>query len=819
MNTNGIPVYWLKSTLEEQSEYGSLQAIKDAPLLSNPGLSVADVADVVEPVPTSYTNGSPSVSIIWRKDPEANTVDVANAIMSEIREFEASEDYPGVSITVVTDQSDYIERSINDLARNAVIGVVLAGIIVILFLWAFRASLIVTVSIPVSILVAFLLMYAFGVTINILTLGGLAIAVGRIVDNSIVSLENIYRHLQRGEGFRQAAIDGIKEIAMPITSATVATVVIFVPLILVGGLAGEMFRPFGLTVTFALLASLVVALMLVPPLSSFMGMRKVGFKGSDNWYTRAYTRALRWSLGHRAITLVIAVGLLLVSLFILPLLGTSFLPSHGEKMVTVEIQVPYGNDLDLAETIKQAEGKVEELKREEGKIRNYYAYMGSIMGEMGTGGGLATLMIELSGDADVEQQADVLREKFRPIFQTSPTTITVVEGDAGEAMMGGGQLEVRVVGEEEGELQPVQDMTEILTEMIRELEVKGDIENLESELVTKKGDASKEWKDDGLAEYAALTGQADVAEVRRQLEGEWAVMRFGWPIAQLGQTGPTVTIDGAPAQISVPGAVKSLSEGDIEVIQGLRIGADSPMRLGDLADVEFEYAEYNRAEGGYAGTITARIAADDVGSVNVKVQEMIDDLGELPDGIDEIKMGGVYEQMTEGFSDMYKAIAIAIGLVLVVLAISFRSWLTPLLIMVSMPLASIGAVLALLVTGKPVGMSAMVGILMLVGIVLTNAIVLLTFVDDRRKEGYSTHDALMDAGRIRLRPILMTAITTMIALVPLAIGLGEGVLIAAELGVVVIGGLFSSTLLTLLVIPVLYSLTDRLRRRAPSPSG
>jgi len=444
--------------------------------------------------------------------------------------------------------------------------------------------------------------------------------------------------------------------------------------------------------------------------------------------------------------------------------------------------------------------------------------MGSIMGEMGAGGGLATLMIELSGDADVEQQADVLREKFRPISETSPATITVVAGDVGEAMMGGGGLEVRVVGEEEGELQPVQDMTEILTEMIRDLEVEGDIENLESELVTKKGDASKEWKDDGLAQYAALTGQAEVAEVVGQLEGEWAMMRFGWPIAQLGQTGPTVTIDGAPAQISVPGAVKSLSEGDVQVIQGLRIGAASPMRLGDLADVEFEYAEYHRAEGGYAGTITATILADDVGAVNREVQKMIDDL-KPGDDIHEIKMGGVAEQMMEGFSDMYKAIAIAIGLVFVVLAISFRSWLTSLLIMVSMPLASIGAVLALLVTGKPVGMSAMVGILMLVGIVLTNAIVLLPFVDDRRKEGYSTHDALMDAGRIRLRPILMTAITTMIALVPLAIGLGEGVLIAAELGVVVIGGLFSSTLLTLLVIPVLYSLTERLRRRAPSPSG
>lgn len=810
LNNYGIPVSQLVAVLEAQSEYGALQDIRDTPLLSNPALvTIDDVADVVEPVPASYTNGKPSVSIFWRKAPEANTVDVANDIVYKISEFKASEDCPAdISVTVVMDQSDYIERSTNDLARNAIIGLVLAGIIVLLFLWAFRASLIVIASIPISILAAFLLMYAFDITINILTLSGLAIAIGRIVDNSIVSLENIYRHLQRGEGFRQSAIEGIKEIAMPITSATVATVAIFVPLVVVGGLVGEMFRPFALTVTFALLASLIIALMLVPPLSSFIGMRKVSFEEADNWYTRAYMKALRWSLGHRAITLLIAVGLFLISAFILPLVGTSFIPSGEEKMLSVEIQMPYGNDLDVAQKIRQVEAKVEELKQEEGKIRNYYAYMGSLFG-MESGGGIASMMIELSGDANMEQQATALREKFQSISETSSTTITVVAGDPGEAMMMGGGLEVRVIGKEEGSLEPVQEMTTTLTEMIRDLEVKGDIENLESELVTNQSDASKQWKPARLAQYAALTGQANIQLVQQQLEFEWLAMRFGWPLAPLEQTSPTVTIDGTVTEISVPGIVKSLS--DIGAIRELRIGAMSPMRLGELADVEWKPAEYRRAEGGYAGTITARIAAGDVGAVNQEVQAIIDGL-ELTDGVDEVKMGGVAEQMMEGFSAMFVAIVIAIGIVFVVLAISFRSWLIPLLIMVSMPLASIGAVLALLITGKTLGMSAMMGILMLVGIVLTNAIVLLTFVDNRRKEGYNAHDALMDAGRIRLRPILMTAITTMIALVPLAMGLGEGMLIAAELGVVVIGGLFSSTLLTLLVIPVLYSVTERLRR-------
>jgi HAE1 family hydrophobic/amphiphilic exporter-1 len=537
----------------------------------------------------------------------------------------------------------------------------------------------------------------------------------------------------------------------------------------------------------------------------------VTFEKADNWYTRGYTRVLRWALGHRALTLLIAAGIFVASIFILPLLGTSFLPTGGEKMVSVEIQMPYGNDRDLVQKIGEVEQKIDELGQEEGKIRNYYAYLGSLMGEMERG--IASIQIELSNDADIEQQADALRQKCQLIPETLPTTIKVTSGGIEEEMMGVGSLEVRVIGDKEGSLEPVQEVTKILTEKIQALETKGDIENLESALVINKTDVIKEWTNWNLA--LAATGQASVEDAIGLLELEWAMMRFGWPLEPLGQTSPTVEIDGVLTEMSVPGIVMSLS--DINTVKELRIGAASPVKLGDLADVDWGPAEYHRAEGGYAGTIVARIAVDDVGAVNQEVQEIIDSL-ELPDGVSEIKMGGIAEQMKEGFSDMFIAIAIAIGIVFIILVISFRSWLMPLLIMVSMPLATIGVVLALLVTGKELGMSAMIGILMLVGIVLTNAIVLLTFVDDRRKEGYGAYDALIDAGRIRLRPILMTAITTMIALVPLALGIGEGVLMAAELGVVVIGGLFSSTLLTLLVIPVLYSLTERLRRHAPLPS-
>jgi len=809
MNAVGVPVSWLVAALQGHADFESLQAVRETVLPD--GHTVAQVADVVEPLPSSYTNGNVSVEVMWMKDPEANTVDVANAVISIVRDFDES--HEAVLIDVVLDQSDYIESSINDLLVSAGIGVALAALVVLLFLWALGASLIITVSIPVSILVAMLLMEAFGITINIFTLGGLAVAVGRIVDNSIVSLENIYRHMQRGSPFREACIGGIKEVAMPITSATVATVAIFIPLMLVGGVVGEMFRPFSLTVTFALIASLVVALMLVPPLASYMGRGRVKFEGADNWYTRAYTRALKWSLGHRAVTLVIAIALFLVSIAILPMLGTSFLPSSGEKMLWVEIEMPYANDLVLTDKLKEVEDKVVELNAQDGQVEDYFAFLGSMMGEM-SGGGEATIVVVLSDASDSEEQADTFREMCRPLAGDN-TTIRVTGGSYTEQMMGSGGLEVWVVGEEDADLAVVEETTRTLTGKIRELEDEGRIENLESELATEKHDASRTWKPAAVAQYAELIGQTDMEMLVAQLDGEWINMRYGWPISQMGEQSPRVLINGTPTGITISGEVRSLPESQLGVIEDLRIGRDKPVKLSYLADVEFKSAAYNRADGGFAGTIEARIVAEDVGAVNREVQKMIDGMGEIP-GIDKIEIGGVAEQMTEGFSDMFIAIVVAIVIAFVVMAISFRSWLTPVLIMVSLPLASIGAVLALLATGKPVGMSAMMGILMLVGIVLTNAIVFLTFVDDRRKEGYGAYDALVDAGRIRLRPILMTALTTMIALVPLAVGVGEGVLIAAELGVVVIGGLFSSTLLTLLVIPVLYSLTERFRK---APAG
>ena len=828
MNTYSIPVSWLVSTLQSQAHYESIEAVQETPLLFNPAITLGDVSTIIEPLPDSYSDGKPAVSVIWRKDPEANTVDVANAIMEQTKEFQNNSTTAQIDISVVMDQSDYIEESISGLVRDAALGVILAGIVIYLFLWAFGASLIIIVSIPISIFVGFLMMYAFGVSINILTLGAMAIAVGRIVDNSIVSLENIYRHLQLGATFRDAAINGIKEVAMPITAATIATVAIFAPLMLVGGMIGELFRPFGFTLSFALIASLIVALMLVPPLASFMSRSKAKFEGSENWYTRAYTRTLRWSLTHRAITILIAIALFVASIFILPLVGTSFMDSGGEDTLAVEILMPYGNKAKVTEKIAQVEEKIRELDNEEGKVISYHSYMGNPTGAMGTDVGLATIMVELEPNTDKEQHAELLRNKCFSIEEANGTSIKVIAGSQQEEIMSSDRLEVRVIGTADGGLDSVQELTTILAEKIQAIEDSGDITNIESELVTELTNIT-------------ITGLPE------EYVMQWGWMRFGWPdiekngnsfylqlateededVMEMGSyrfkmvPAPTTSLPhDVTAEISIPRIVNEVAGTDqdelLESVKNLTVMdlSGTPITLRDLVgdeNIKWGAAEYLRFEGGYAGTIVAKVIADDIGAVTRDVQDIIN-ATTLPDGVSEVKIGGVKEQMEEGFQDMGIAILLAIVIVFLIMAIAFRSWLTPMLIMLSLPLASIGAVLALLITGRPMGMSAMMGLLMLVGIVLTNAIVLLTFVEDRRKEGSCTHDALMDAGRIRLRPILMTALTTMVALVPLSLGASGGGIIAAELGVVVIGGLLSSTLLTLIVIPVLYSVTDRVRR-------
>lgn len=797
MNQYGLSVATILGALPPEyqalSQQDLVAKVMDTPLGTDVALgSVATVDVGPSPLSTvTRTDGQPSLTINVLKDEESNTVKVANAVVDRVHRLEAGLPQ-GVELGVVADQSDFIEESIGTLVEKALMGGALAVVVVFLFLMAVRASLVTAISIPVSMFLGFLAMRAFGITINILTLSGMSIAVGRLIDDSIVIVEVIYRRLQKGEGFREAAIGGAREVATPITAATLATVAIFLPLAFVGGIVGELFKPFALTVTFAMLASLLVALMVVPTLSNFLVGGKARSKERESWYEKGYTPVLKWALRHRAVTLVSAALLFVGSLGLLGIIGTSFMSGMSEETLTVDIQLPPGST--IAATSDMA-AQVEAILDGYEDVKTYYTTVGTsatLMGAMSaaSGGGSNTASITVYLNSDPEAVAETLRRDCAGI--PGGDGIAVSSGGAG-AEMGFSGIELSIQGED------LEAIAATAGELLAALEDVEGVANLESELSTVIPRLSIQ------PDPAKMAALGLTQEQQERLTQEYYLLMNGGTVP-----GVTATVNGSSYALYVSGVAAGLT--GVEQASNLRIGYP-PVPLSEVAQVALipVPTHISHTDLKLSGTITGTITAKDVGAVNRAVEEKI--AGLPPHEGVEVKVSGITEEMNNAFTSMGIAIIAAIFISFLVVAITLRSVLNPLIIMFSLPLAAIGAFLGLLAGGYTLGVSGMMGILMLVGIVLTNAIVLIAVVEQLRKEGLSTHDALIQGAHTRLRPILMTALTTIFAMVPLALGVGSGTMIAGELAVVVIGGLFSSTLLTLVVIPVLYSLTDRLRRR------
>ncbi len=812
--TSNISVYQITSLLDDQ--YDSLEAIRNAPMGVDSSIVLGNIASVVPgPDPNTVitrTNGEASVAIFVMKHTDANTVDTANAVMEKARDIEA--DLNGdITVVPLLDQSEFIEDSVNQLLQMAIIGFILAIVVVFFFLRAFRASLVTSMSIPVSVLIGFLIMYFSNLTINLLTLSAMAIAVGRLIDNSIVVTEVIYRRMKDGEGWREAAIGGAKEVAAPLTSATLATVAIFLPLVFVGGIVGELFIPFALTITFALIASLLVALIVVPAFSKWFVGKKSNRKQekkaqpSTTWYQRWYVSLLKWALGHRAIVMVITSILFIGSIMLIPLIGTSFLGHMSEPMLVVQIELPPGTELNETRDVAV---EVESVIVDEVQNRQYYwstigtsaSLFGVISTIAGGGDNTAEITIMLEADTDMKKKRDALDKSLDDLRDSMGFDfVKVLTSEESEAGFMGGGVNLEVVGESRDE---VNHAAELLYERL--LDIDG-ISNLETQLTLVVPILNIELDLDKMIDMGLSDEQIKGAQQETYL------LRAGTSSDDV-----LVSIDGENYGITLKGISSELdSDENTEVLtKSLPMGYPVFGTLGDIADVALleSPTHISHYDLQFAASITGTVDEKDAGAVNREVNDIVDEVLATPglEGVD-VEMGGMFEEMAEGFSSMGIAIIVASFIAFLILVISMRSVFNPLIIMVSLPLASIGAILALLISGYTLGMSGMMGILMLIGIVLTNAIVLIALVVQLRKRGMSTYDALIEGGQTRLRPILMTALTTMIAMIPLAVGVGAGTFIAAELAVVVIGGLFTSTLLTLVVIPVIYSLADGLRNR------
>lgn len=744
-------------------------------------LTLGDIAKV-EIVPTqasgiARTNGSPSIALDVYMNQGANTVETAAEVRSTLDDLTAQLETNGTDIEVTTllDQSIFIEDSIDSLVQEASLGAIFAILVIFGFLLSVRSTLVTAISIPMSMLIAFILLWWQGISLNIMSLGGLAVAIGRVVDDSIVVLESIYRHVQRGENTKKATLDGTKEVAMAITASTLTTVAVFLPLAFVGGIIGEIFRPFALTVTFALLASLVVALTIVPVMSSYFIRRdKVRPVSPDgNWMTRAYEPALKWALRRPVWTVVIAVALLIASFGLTPFIGTSFLPSAGEKGAIVTVE--YSEGTSQNQTLEKS-AQIEEIILNTADVDTTQTQIGGdglAAAFTGASSNRATITVVFDPDVDLQSTLSDLREAMNNIDDEAAIVVEDV------ASAGAGQNSVNVVVQGD-DYEQVSKVAQDLTSQVSEVD---NVSNVENDVVSAKPELQITVD----PQKAAASGSA-TAEIAGQVRGSLAGIQAG-----------QLTIDGIPMQVTM----RFDGVDSVESLRAFPIGSGT---LDDFATVEEVDGpeQIIRQDGVRTATVTGVITSDETGGPIADVNSIINDY-EAPEGID-ISSGGIAADQGEAFTSMLIAIVVAIAAVYIVMVASFNSLTTPFVILFSLPLAIIGVLVALFITGKTLGLPALIGLLMLVGIVVTNAIVLLEFVIELRRRGMPLRDALLEGGKTRLRPILMTAIATILALTPLALSKGGGALIASDLAVVVIGGLLTSTLLTLFVVPVIYEL-------------
>ncbi|MGW1839817.1 efflux RND transporter permease subunit [Streptomyces sp. NPDC002067] len=805
-------------TVQVGAGFTSVAQIKDLRIAPAPGaggaagggraggpVRLGDVATVAETsaVPTSITrtNGRPSLSVTVTMDQDGSAVAISDAVKDKLDTIRSGLG-AGASVTIASDQGPQVSRSIESLTTEGLLGLVMAVIVILLFLLSLRSTLVTAVSIPLSVVLTLIVLWTGDLSLNMLTLGGLTIAIGRVVDDSIVVLENIKRHLGYGEERREAILAAVKEVSGAITSSTLTTVAVFLPIGVVGGMVGALFGSFSITVTVALLSSLLVSLTVVPVLSYWFLRAPEIPEGTDpeqlrraaeekearSALQRLYVPVLRFATRRRAISLLIAVVVLVATFGMAPLLKTTFFDQGAQDTLSIQQDLAPGTSLTAAD--KQAK-RVEKVLAGTADVRDYQVTVGSsgLMAAFGGGSGAnqASYQVKLKDAADSDKVTEELRAELAKLGRAAGTTsvsaggggfgnqdlsVVVKAGDAGVLAKASEQVRKAVAG-----LDHVTDVSSDLSQSVPRI------------AVTPNAKAAA-------AGYTQATlGQAVAQAVS------------GTPSAK-------AVLDDTERDVVIRSAHPATTEAELK---DLPLPTPSGMaRLGDLATVKTVAGpvRMTRIDGARSATVTAKPTGDNTGAVSAKLQSEIKAL-KLPDGA-TATVGGVSQDQSDAFGKLGLAMLAAIAIVFLLLVATFRSIVQPLILLISIPFAATGALGLLVATGTPMGVPAMIGMLMLIGIVVTNAIVLIDLINQYRAQGHGIVEAVIEGGRHRLRPILMTALATIMALLPMALSLtGDGGFISQPLAVVVIGGLITSTLLTLLLVPTLYAIIElRKERRA-----
>ena len=782
--------------------------IKDLVITVNPldgtKVTIADVATVqlTEQEQNSETraNEEPAVLLSVFQESGANTANVSTAFQEALNEQLEKEDYKDVTADILFDQGDYVKIAINNIGFTLITGGLFAMIVLFLFLKGIRSPIIIGVAIPYSVIVTFVLMYFANFSLNIMTLGALALGIGMLVDNSIVVIENIERHLGLGKNRKEAAFIGTKEVAGAITASTLTTVAVFVPVVFLSGLIGQIFTEFALTISFSLFASLIVAITVIPMMASRMLKKPKGNLEAKRRRSKTYKnfeRSVKWSLNHRAIILGTTVVLLLVSIFGLFRAGTEFLPATDEGFVSISVELEHGSSFTATDDIVK---NIEEVLKQEKDVEVYVSFVGG--SQEGQSRGASN-----SNVAEISVKLKPLDERDRSIFtfvdEVQPKVIEV----AGEKAEVNFNLQTA-----SGSSPNVVSFTISSTDK-NALNLA--VENLQTDL--EKTDGVVKVNNDLLS---------TVEEVQMTVKRE-AATEYGIAPYQIAQTVNNVTRGVHASQITsennevydVYVKYDEVYRNSVDQLKQLKIRTPAGQFV-DLQDVaNIEVAE---------GPVAIR-SIDQASAVAFSVEyKSTYSLGEMSDIVDEviqeqnfnedvlITFGGDRELLDNAKNDMILAVLLAVVLVYIVMAAQFESFKYPFVIMFTVPLIVIGIFVGLFTTSTPISVSAVIGILILVGIVVNNGIVLVDYINQRKAAGQSSYEAIISSVRDRARPILMTALTTILGLVPLALGIGEGTEINQPMALTVIGGLISSTFLTLYVVPVIYSLFDNETRKKVS---
>ena len=777
-------------------------------------LTIGEVAEVTydyEPVTSiSRTNGLDSLGIQVTKTQEGNTVAISNGVEAKIDEL--VEKLGGdVEITKVFDQGPFVEKQLENLSIEGTLGLTFAILIILVFLASIRSTLVTAISIPTSLLVTFIGLWVSGYSLNLFTLSALTIAVGRVVDDSIVVIENINRHLSYGEPKKRAIIDAVKEVAGAITSATITTVAVFLPVALVGGIVGELFRPFSFSFTIALLASLVVSLTIVPvlaywflkaPVSDEQSLKESAKtaatrmekarkleeeKEKRSWLQRGYIPVLTKTQAKPGLTLVAAGAILLFTFSLVPQLKTDFIGDFGGDTFVVRQELPAGSTFEQRD---EASKIVEDLILEQEGVETVLAtFGGRADGRVNFGGNTnaTTIQVSVSKDADNTAIQDAVQAEFDSRDDIGEVTLPQGGGGLG----GSGTIDIKLSATSD-------DALFAAVEKVRAgmLEVEG-ISEVSSSL-------SEQQRTLKITVDRLAAARAGLTEI--QVSGiVAATLRPG----SIGD----VNIDNESTPIFL---VQENSPATLEEIRDIRIptatGVISLDRIADIQEVQAPVA-ITSEKGDRVATVSLTPDSDDLGAVTRAVTEALDAV-ELPVGA-TANIGGVSADQAESFGQLGLALLAAVAIVYLVMVATFSSLVQPLILLISIPFAATGALGLLLITDTALGVPALIGMLLLVGVVVTNAIVLIDLINQYRKQGKTIQESIMDGSRQRLRPIVMTALATIFALSPLALGITGGGFISQPLAIVVIGGLVSSTVLTLVIVPVLYWLVEgRSERKA-----